>query len=76
MSYSISLTRAAKGYDGNPRRMEVIPFSKDIHSNPGIYLQEVEGCGSTVFELTPIEALALAAHLKNAAEESMADFKE
>jgi hypothetical protein len=55
--------------------MEVVPFSKDIHSKPGIYLQEVEGCGYTVFELTPIEALALAAHLKKAAEETMAEFK-
>ncbi len=74
MAKHIILSRLPAGYDGKKQRMEVMPFSKDIHDAPGIYLQKVEGCGYDVFELTPEEARALAALLEQAAKETQEEF--
>lgn len=64
---SIPLTRHV-GYDGNFKRLEVMPFSPDIHDGPGVYLQLVEGCGYHVHELTTEEARKLAKSLIESAD--------
>lgn len=70
----IQLTQQSLGYDGKPQRLEVSSFSKDIHDRAGIYLQHVEGCGYMVMEMTPDEALSLAAALTKAAQDTIREF--
>jgi hypothetical protein len=55
--------------------MEVLAHDPDIHDEPGVYLQKVEGCGYTVFELTPEEATILGTFLIEQAEESVTAFR-
>jgi hypothetical protein len=62
------------GYDGRPKAIEVLSFNKDIHNNPGVYLQRVEGCGYEVWEMTPEEAESVAKHLLQAAKDSLKSF--
>ena len=56
--------------------VEVSDFSPDIHDEPGMYLQFVEGCGYTVYEITPDEAEKLAALLLAKAKETRKNFKK
>ena len=65
---STPLTRHPTDYSGNFQRLEVMPFSPDIHDGPGVYLQSVEGCGYLVYELTPDEARKLAKSLIESAD--------
>jgi len=53
---------------------ECMPFSPDIHKEPGMYLQFVEGCGYHVYTLTPDEADKLAEMLRQTAEQSRREF--
>lgn len=55
-------------------RAEVMAMSPDIHDQPGIYVQFVEGCGYHPFTLTPEEALTLAEKMRQAALHSKKDF--
>ena len=81
MKDEIILTEMPKGYDGNYRRVEVMPFDYEpepefrAHSQPGLYLQFVAGCGYDVFPMTAGEAEALAAVLLRTASESRKSFE-
>jgi hypothetical protein len=57
-------------------RAEVQAKSKDIHDEAGLYLQFVEGCGYTVFDLTPDEGRELAKILIQKADEAEKEFKK
>ena len=57
-----------KSYTGGQQQAEVQEFGPDIHDGPGMYLQFVDGCGYTVYTLSPDEAEALAKMLTEAAE--------
>lgn len=70
----IELTEMENGYDGVPTRLEVLEFSPDIHDEPGLYLQRVEGCGYYIMQMTPEQAETLAQELLEVAEESRAAF--
>ena len=74
MKDSVDLTEMNNGYDGRPTRLEVSPFSNEIHEKPGVYLQHVEGCGYNVYELSPEQALELAELLIRAAKQTKKDF--
>lgn len=56
-------------------RAEVNAFGPDIHSQPGLYLQFVEGCGYDVKTLTPDEAEQLAELLLKSAFRTRKAFK-
>lgn len=71
----VNLSKQKVAYDGNPQRLEIVPFSPDIHEAPGVYLQHVEGSGYIVFDLTPEEAYNLGTFLIRAAQKSLRDFK-
>jgi hypothetical protein len=78
----INLSMERKGYDGNPKRVEVMSMSYEpepevrVWDEPGVYLQFVEGCGYDVRVLSANEAEDLACHLLKAATESRFSFSE
>jgi hypothetical protein len=76
MKNYIELTEKPKNYTGAYNRMEVQAHSPDIHSKPGVYLQEKEGCGYTVFELTPEQAVSLGQLLIQQAGQTVDDFQK
>lgn len=57
-------------------RAEANPHEPDIFDEPGVYLQFVEGCGYTVFTLTPEEAEQYADMLKASAKASREAFQK
>ncbi len=76
----IELTKMKNGYDGKPTRLEVQDFDPFIHDGPedgpGIYLQHVDGCGYTPYELTADQAEALAKEILEKVAESRKAFEE
>lgn len=76
MKDHIELTEMPVNYTGHHSRMEVMEFSPDIHDKPGVYLQYVEGCGYTVYNLTPDEARFLGECLIRKAKETMKAFSK
>jgi hypothetical protein len=64
----VLLTQTPVNYTGTHDHMEITAHSPDIHAEPGLYLQRVEGCGYTVTELTLSEARRIAQALNNAAD--------
>ncbi len=71
----VEMTLRAPCYTGLYEFLEVSAHDPDIHDEPGIYLQKVEGCGYDVWELTAEEADALAVILAAKAKETRAAFK-
>ena len=53
MLFKQDLSLLPIAYTGKPQYMEIMP------SDDSIYLQKVEGCGYTPFELTPEEAVSI-----------------
>ena len=41
-------------------KAQATAHTADIHDKPGVYVQFIEGCGYSVFEMEPEEALELA----------------
>ena len=62
------LSHHKSSYLDQQQQVEVQEFGPDIHEGPGMYLQFVDGCGYTVYTLSPDEAEALAKMLTTAAE--------
>lgn len=60
--------------DGVVVRAETMSFDPDIHDIPGVYLQIVDGCGYTVYEMTPEEAETVAKMLIASAAETRKNF--
>lgn len=74
---SIKLSRVESSYpseEGVRVRAEIDPFDPDIYAEPGVCLQIADGCGYTVYELTPEEAEAIAKALINAAAKTRKAF--
>lgn len=69
-----TILKSQIGYNGCPKFIQVLSFSKGIHDEPGVYLQRVEGCGYEVWEMTPEEAESVAKHLLQAAKDSLKSF--
>jgi hypothetical protein len=67
---SIPLSQMKLGYDGNPQHLKVSSFSPEIHDQPGLYLELIEGCGYTVIELTLDEAKQLSKMLIEVIDET------
>ncbi len=61
-------------YTGSLTCLEVQPFDPEVHTDPGLYLQHVEGCGYTVYHLTCEEAEQLVAHLLRGVTETRKAF--
>lgn len=58
-------------------RAEVLPWENDgLDRVPGLYLQFVQGCGYSPYEMTPDEADQLAALLRVGAAKARANFKK
>lgn len=74
MKESILLTEMNRNYTGGFNRLEVLSFSNDVHDKPGVYLQEVEGCGYHVMEMTPQQAIELGKILICQGNKSLKDF--
>jgi hypothetical protein len=74
MKDSIVLTEMPVNYTGGHDRLEVMSFDSDIHDRAGVYLQHVEGCGYTVYNLTPQQAIELASILIRQANDSLEQF--
>ena len=70
----IPLTEMPKNYTGYHSQLELMEFTPDIHDKPGVYLQHVEGCGYTVYELTPDQARFLGERLIAKANETLKAF--
>lgn len=68
------LTRQGICYTGGYRQAQVSAHMPDIWDKPGTYLQIVEGCGYTVYELSPDEAEIIGNQLIRAAKASRAAF--
>lgn len=75
-SDSVELTEMPPAYTGHPCRLQITGFSKGINDQPGVYLQHVEGCGYTVYELTPEQARNVAKLLIDAADKTEKEFKK
>ena len=71
----IELTEMKNGYNGKPTRLEVSALTPVVGQEyPAVYLQHVEGCGYTVYEMTAEQAEALAAELMEKAKKSRESF--
>lgn len=71
----IELTEMKNGYDGRPTRLVVSALTPAVGQKyPALYLEHVEGCGYTVYEMTAEQAEALAAELLEKVEESRKSF--
>lgn len=55
---------------------ETMPHEPDIHDEPGVYVQFREGCGHTVYTMTPDEADEYADMLKVAAAHTRKAFQK
>lgn len=76
MKDHIELTEMPVNYTGHHSRLEILGFSPDIHDHPGIYLQHVEGCGYTVYEMTVDQARFLGERLIAQVNESVKAFEK
>lgn len=55
---------------------EASGHTPDIHDEPGVYVQFIEGCGYDVYTLTPDEADTLADRIREAAAETRKAFQD
>jgi hypothetical protein len=60
---------------GNPTEIQIVPFTKANHEQPGIYLQQVVGHVYEVWKFTPEQALSVATQLFHAVAETKSNFK-